>query len=187
MRYKVIGLTVGGLAAVVILALAAETFYAFAAPPQPLPLKTVQWFYEVGVTVDGVDRVASIGSGRRALRAAGEFYIVHARLLAPFGLRPTWNDGYVEVDTFAGNGATKPPEHFTVDEKAQAALDRETGRPGPQHLVRGAEQHEDLVFDLPRDVEQPAILFLPANDPAGVLSVLALQFWRPHRFNLRYD
>lgn len=185
--YKVIGWAIGTLAGVAGVALAAEAFYAFAVPPRPLPLKTIQWTYEVGVTVDGVDRVASIGKGRMAIKAAGEFYIVHARVLAPYGLRPEWSDSDVEVQTFAGSGATRPPQRFTIDEKAQALLDLETGRPGPRHLVEGAQRHEDLVFDLPRDVEQPAVVFLPANDPAGVLSVFAMQFWRPHRFNIRYD
>jgi hypothetical protein len=53
--------------------------------------------------------------------------------------------------------------------------------------VLGAAQHEDLVFDLPRNVEQPAILFLPANDPLGLLDLAFGRVWQPHRFNLRYD
>jgi hypothetical protein len=77
--------------------------------------------------------------------------------------------------------------HFAVDEAAQSVLDRETHRPGPVHFVRGAEQHEDLVFDLPRDVEQPGILFAPVNDPMGLLDIIFGRFWQPHRFNLRYD
>jgi hypothetical protein len=96
-------------------------------------------------------------------------YAVHARIVAPFGLRPT------------------PEQSFSVDERAQAFLDRKTGRPGPVHLVRGAQQHEDLIFDLPRNVEQPALVFLPANDPFGLVNLLFGEFWQPHRFNLRYD
>jgi hypothetical protein len=121
------------------------------------------------------------------VHAKGIFYIVHARILAPFGLRPTWHDSDVEVRTFAHTGATMPARRFTVDEHAQSVLDRLTGRPGPVHLVRGAQQHEDLVFDLPRNVEQPALLFLPANDPSAMVDVVFLRFWQPHRFNIRYD
>lgn len=159
----------------------------FGRPPQPLPLGTIQWFYETGATVDSVQRVAQIGLGPHALRAKGVFYIVHARILAPFGERPQWNDRDVVVKTFAGSGATMAPQQFSIDEAAQALLDRETGRPGPQHLVRGAEQREDLVFDLPRDVEQPGLIFIRANDPARLIDAAFLQFTQPHRFNLRYD
>jgi len=177
-------------AVVVLVALVAsfDVLQALGRPPQPLSLGTVQWFYEVGATVDRVERVSQIGAGRSKQRAKGEFYIVHARILAPFGLRPFWHDSDVEVRTFAGRGGTMPyGRRFTVDEQAQAVLDRQTHRPGPDHLVRGAEQHEDLVFDLPRNIEQPGLLFLPANDPFGLVSIVVGHFWAPHRFNLRYD
>jgi hypothetical protein len=175
----------GGFA--VVLAVSAEALLAFGRPPQPLPFGTVQWLDEVGATVDSVDRVPRIGSGRNAIRAKGEFYIVHARILAPFGLRPTWDDNDVEVWTFSGSGGTMRDRRFTIDERAQATLDRVTHRPGPRHLVRGAEQREDLVFDLPADVEQPGLLFLPANAPIGLAYIVFGRFWGPHRFNLRYD
>jgi hypothetical protein len=84
----------------------------------------------------------------------------------------------------------RPPQPLPLGEVQwfdERVLDRLTGRPGPHHLVRGAMQHEDLVFDLPRDVEQPAIVFLPANDPMGMLELAAGVFWQPHRFNIRYD
>jgi hypothetical protein len=174
-------------AAVVFLAVFAEITLAFGRPPQALPLGTIQWFYEVGATVDRVERTAQIGRGAQAIHADGEFYIVHARIIAPYGLRPAWSDREVEVRTFAGRGGTMHDVRFSVDERAQTLLDRETGRPGPEHLVRGAEQREVLVFDLPRNVEQPALLFLPANDPWGLLSIVVGEFWQPHRFNIRYD
>ena len=180
-------MTIGVVVGCYVLAAAGNAFLAFWRPPQPLPLGTVQWLGEVGATVDRVDRVAQIGSGATARRAAGQFYIVHARLIAPFGLRPTWHDSDVEVRTFSGSGGTMRDVTFKVDEKAQAVLDRQTGRPGPEHLVRGARQREDLVFDLPANVEQPGLVFLPANDPAALLDMLFGQFWQPHRFNLRYD
>ena len=166
---------------------AAVLFLAFARPPQPLPLGVVQWLHEAGVTVDAVDRVPRIEAGKRAALARGEFYVVHARVLAPFGLRPHWSDRDVEVRTFSCAGGTMRNRHFSIDEAAQAILDARTGRPGPHHVVLGAEQHEDLVFDLPRNVEQPGIVFWAANDPRGVLEILFGRVWQPHRFNLRYD
>ncbi len=177
----------GSVVAAWLFAMAAEVGLYFWMPPQPLPLRTIQWLGEVGVSVDSVDRVERLGTGASTLRPNGEFYIVHARVVAPFGLRPTWDDREVEVQTFAGVGGSMHDLRFAVDERAQARLDRVTGRPGPHHRVLGALQHEDLIFDLPRNVEQPAILFAPANDPSGLLAVAFGRFWQPHRFNIRYD
>lgn len=173
--------------AAVLLIIGAEVALALGRPPQPLPLGTVQWLGEAGATVDSVERVPQIGYGHEVRKARGIFYIVHARVIAPFGMRPTWHDSDVEVRTFSGSGGTMRGLRFSVDEQTQALLDRKTGRPGPEHLIRGAQQHEDLVFDLPRDVEQPALLFLPANDPMGMMDIVFGHLWQPHRFNLRYD
>ncbi len=178
---------IGIAVAAVALVVAADVLLAFERPPQPLRLGTIQWFDEVGATVDRVERVTRIGTGANFRTARGEFYVVHARILAPFGFRPNWDDAFVEVRTFSGHGGTMQDLRFTVDAQAQKILDRQTSRPGPEHLVRGAEQHEDLVFDLPRDVEQPGLVFLPANNPLGLVSLLFGHFWQPHRFNLRYD
>src|SRR6185437_2946263 len=115
-------------AGVVVLGVLALTF---GRPPQPLPLGTIQWFGEVGTTVDGVERVGHIGR----LRPHGVYYIVHARIIAPFGLRPTWHDSDVEVRTFAHTGATLPEATYRVAEAAQAELDRHTGRPGAVHEI----------------------------------------------------
>lgn len=177
-------LAVGAAAALLILG---ALFLTWGRPPQPLPFGTIQWLGEAGVTVDGVDRVPSISWAGKTIEARGQFYVVHARIVAPFGLRPEWHDREVEVRTFSGAGGTMHGLRFGVDEAAQTLLDRRTGRPGSDHLVRGASQREDLVFDLPRDVEQPGIVFDEANDPAGMLDWLFGRFWQPHRFNLRYD
>ena len=174
------GTLVAGAAGIAVLGVLALTF---GRPPQPLTLGTIQWLGEVGATVDSVERSDRIG----AERAKGVFYIVHARIIAPFGLRPTWHDSDVEVRTFSGSGGTMHGLRFAVAAKAQALLDKRTGRPGPIHLVRGATQHEDLVFDLPMEVEQPGLLFLPANDPMGLVEWIFGVPWQPHRFNLRFD
>ena len=179
--------TIAVLAGAYVVAALADAFFAFWRPAQPLPFGTVQWFDEVGATVDGVERVTQVGKGANARRPQGQFYIVHARIIAPFGFRPEWHDDDIEVQTFAGTGGTMHDLHFKVDERTQRLLDRQTGRPGPDHLVLGAQQHEDLVFDLPKNVEQPALVFLPANDRIALLGLLFGDFWQPHRFNLRYD
>jgi len=96
-----------------------------------------------------------------------------------------WPQPHAAIDQ--GPGGALPDLKFQGDKPAQAILDRQTGRPGPNHVVLGASQHEDLVFDLPRDVEQPGLVFLAGNNPAGLLDMLFGSFWQPHRFNLRYD
>lgn len=178
---------VATVAAVWLLFAAGVAFLAYARPPQPLTLGTMQWLGEAGVTVDGVDRVAQLRSGQRIVSAKGVFYIVHARIIAPFGFRPTWRDADVEVRTFAHTGRTGPEGTFAVDAGAQSVEDSLTGRPGPEHEVLGASQREDLIFDLPRNIEQPGIVFKAANDPMGLLNVLFWHAWQPRRFNLRYD
>lgn len=155
-------------------------------PPQPLALGEVQWAYETGFTVEGVDRLAALTRPGRALRARGQFYVVRVRVLAPFGERYHWDDRRVEVRTFSGSGGTMSERRFSVDPQAQALLDSTTGRRA-QHTVVGAEEHDRLVFDLPRDVEQPGLVFLDANDPWSLLDLLFGHVWQPARFNLRYD
>ncbi len=181
-------LSILALAAAWVLFAGFVTVMAFGRPPQPLPLGTIQWLGEAGVSVDSVDRVASLRAGSSVVRARGEFYVVHARIVAPYGLRPHWSDRDVEVRTFGHSGAVGPEGAvYSVDEAAQKLEDRLTGRPGPEHEVLGASRREDLVFDLPRNVEQPGIVFKAANDPMGLLEVFLWHVWQPHRFNLRYD
>ena len=181
-------LSIAAVAGVWLLFAGYVALLAFGRPPQPLAFGTVQWLGEAGVTVDGVDRMASLRAGTSVVRARGVFYVVHARIVAPFGLRPHWSDRGVEVFTFGHTGRTGPEgEAFGVDEAAQKLEDRLTGRPGPEHEVLGASRREDLVFDLPRNVEQPGIVFKAANDPMGLLEVFVWHVWQPHRFNLRYD
>lgn len=163
--------------------------FAFARPPQPLPLGTIQWDYETGFTVDGVDRADTIQDATRTYRARGQFYIVHARVLCPFGERFHWNDRDVAVETFSGSGgAQQSAQKFSVDEVIQRILDRRTHRLGPRHTILGASQREDLVFDLPKNIEQPALVFVVANNPFDLLDNLRDgRIWQPHRFNIRYD
>ncbi len=54
----------GSVMAAWLFATAAEVGLYFWRPPQPLPLGTIQWLGEVGVTVGSVDRVEHLGTGR---------------------------------------------------------------------------------------------------------------------------
>jgi hypothetical protein len=156
-------------------------------PPQALPFGTVIWWYETGFTVTGVERAKEIAFGGHRRHARGTYYIVDAKVIAPFGERYHWDDAKARVETFSGDGGTMRGLRFAVDEEAQALLDRSDGRPGPQHMVRGASQTERLVFDLPDDVEQPGLVFEDTLDPWNALDVIFGSIWEPHRFNLRYD
>lgn len=181
---------VGALAAALLAATGAAVVYAadiFWRPPQSLSFGQRQRRYETLFSVLGVQRVKSVEFGAQRLRANGTFYVVEAIVYCPFGERYHWNDDRVEVQTFSGSGGTMRDGRYTVDEAAQRLLDRADGRPGPSHEVRGASQHERLVFDLPDDVEQPGLVFLDANDPRNALDPTFGRIWEPHRFNLRYD
>lgn len=191
LRYKVImkNLFVGlAIAAAFALAglLCLEWAGATLRPPQPLPLGTLQWDYETAFTVDRVDRLDVLRVKGRSVRARGQFYVVDVRVLCPYGERYHWDDRRVEVRTFSGFGGTMRDRRFMPDPQAQALLDGTTGR-RVQHTVIGAQEHDRLVYDLPRNVEQPGIVFLDANDPSGLLDVIFGHFWQPARFNLRYD
>lgn len=185
--YRMASRIIALAASVWLLGLAMEAFLANERPPQPLAFGDWQWTGEVGMTVGGVTRTSRLSYQGQTIAARGEFYVVHALVCAPFGLRPHWDDADAIVRTFSGTGGTMRGLEWAVDEPAQHLLDRMTGRPGPQHEVRGALEHEDLVFDLPRDVEQPGFIFRVANQPARVLDWIFLSWWQPRRFNLRYD
>ena len=64
----------GSVLAAWLFAIAAEVGFYFWKQPQPLPLRTIQWLGEVGVTVDSADRVEHLGTGASRLRPNGEFY-----------------------------------------------------------------------------------------------------------------
>jgi hypothetical protein len=192
-RFIVAGLVaglVGGLMVVLLAVTGGAALYGldiYWRPPQPLDLGELQRVYETEFTVLRVDRAKTVAFGSQVRKAHGTFYIVEAAVYCPFGVRYHWSDARVEVRTFAGSGGTMRGRHFGVDEAAQRLLDAGDGRPGPNHLVRGASQHERLVFDLPDNVEQPGLVFLDANDPWNALDLPSGRIWEPHRFNLRYD
>lgn len=159
--------------------------------PEPLEFGTIQraYAFETGFTVDRVYRTRSIQVGRRVVRARGEFYVVDARVLCPFGDRYVWNDDRVHVETFSGLNGRMRNRHFrfAVASDAQHVVDAQDGRPGSAHLVLGRSRRERLVFDLPLDIEQPALVFDDANDPSNLPALLFGQPWQPARFNIRED
>lgn len=154
---------------------ALELAGAFFRPPQPLPLGTIQWSYETGFTVERVHRASQAVIAGVARRPRGEFYIVDVTVLCPFGERYHFDDRDIRVALFGGSGGSRRRGSWHAE------------NPTPSHEVLGASEHRRLIFDLPLDAEQPALVFDDANDPSHVLDLLLGSMWQPHRFNLRYD
>ena len=166
-----VGVALAAAAGVAIL----EVGGAFFRPPQPLSLGTVQWNYETGFSVESVRRTRQAFVGGVLRRAHGEFYVVNVAVLCPFGERYRFDGRTIRVELFGGSGGSWRRGWW-------APLN-----PGPPHEVLGASEHHALVFDLPRDAEQPGLVFSDANDPWHILDLLLGSTWQPHRFNLRYD
>ncbi|MDQ2663330.1 MAG: hypothetical protein M3Y18_04755 [Candidatus Eremiobacteraeota bacterium] len=154
-------------------------------PPQPVPLGATIWDYEHGFTVTAVRRTRVLRASGTTLRARGEFYVIEARVDCPFGERYVWDDSNAYVAEMA---RSRYGDRYGIAADAQRLLDREDGRPGSHHVVLGASQRERIVFDLPLDARQPALLFADTMGLGPIAdSVLALSIYHPNRFNLRYD
>ena len=133
----------------------------FGRPPQPVAFGTILWSYETGFTVSNVSRSDDAGGMTR--------YAVTARVFCPFGERYTWTPRSAHV--------------IDNDGRAYYAVSAT-----PEHKILGASDTEHLIFRLPRNIEQPALVF----DHAMGFAMMFGDFERgivsePHRFNLRYD
>jgi hypothetical protein len=153
-----------------------------ARPPMPLKFGRVAWDYECGFTVDRVERKNVVQHGLRVVRAHGALYLVHARVLCPFGERYRWDPSRAYV---ASEAAPWPTTRYAVDPTAQAIVDARAGTP---HSVPGASESETLAFDLPTDIPQPALIFTDTIGFATFFDNARVgRVYIPHRFNLRHD
>ena len=149
--------------AVCLLGLAAYAASIFGRPPMPVALGAVLWDDETGFTVTKVAH-HPVSSGTSA-------YEVTVRIYCPFGERYAWTPRSAHV--FDNNGRTY---YATAGSAA--------------HRILGAAENEHLTFLLPRNVEQPALVFddtLSLWSVAGALRAGPAELYEPHRFNLRYD
>lgn len=177
--FLAIGIAVGAVVAML------DLLNATSRPPQPVPLGAKIWDYEHAFTVTAVRRTRVLRGSGTTLRAHGEFYVIEARVVCPFGERYVWDDSNAYVAEMA---RSRYAHRYVIAVNAQRLLDREDGRPGPRHMVLGASQRERIVFDLPLDARQPALLFADTMGLGPIAdSVLALSIYHPNRFNLRYD
>jgi len=151
-------------------------------PPMPLKLGKLVWDYECGFTVDRVERKAAVRRGLRTAHGRGTLYVVHVRVVCPFGERYRWDPSRAYV---VSEAAPWPSTRYAVDSGAQAIVDERAGTP---HTVLGARDSEMLAFDLPTDIPQPALIF---TDTLGFRTFLdnarVGRLYLPLRFNLRYD
>ena len=139
-----------------------------ARPPMPLKLGRLVWDYECGFTVERVERKDVVQRG--------------LRVVCPFGERYRWDSSRAYV---VSEATPWPPTRYAPDPSAQAIVD---ARAATSHTVLGARELETLVFDLPNDIPQPALIF---TDTIGFNAFLDSarvgRLYMPHRFNLRYD
>lgn len=129
-------------------------------PPSPLPLGKVIWDYETGFTVTGVTRTPS---------PDGQFYAVRIRVFCPYGERYQWSSQSAHV--------------IDNDGKSYYAI-----KGTPPHTILGASDTETLLFDLPKTIAQPALVFDDTQQFADIFDELrAGRIYERYRFNLRYD
>jgi len=153
-----------------------------ARPPMPLKFGRVAWDYECGFTVDRVERKGVVERGLRVVHARGALYLVHARVLCPFGERYRWDPSRAYV---VSEASPWPATRYTVDSSAQAIVD---ARAATAHSVPGASESETLAFDLPVDIPQPALIFTDTIGFATFFDNARVgRIYMPHRFNLRQD
>jgi hypothetical protein len=151
-------------------------------PPMPQRFGRLVWDYECGFTVDRVERKDTLGRGLRIAHARGTFYVVHARVVCPFGDRYRWNSSSAYV---VSESSPWSATHYAIDAGAQAIVD---ARAGSAHEILGARELETLVFDLPKDLPQPALIFADTIGSGAFFGNLRVgRLYMPRRFNLRYD
>lgn len=144
----------------VILAGAIYLLSIYGRPPRPVALGKVVWDYETGFTVTGVTRTPLPG---------GERYTVHIRVFCPYGERYQWSSSSAHVIDNDG----KP--YYAV-----------AGTPA--HKVLGASDSETMIFNLPRTIEQPALVFDDTQEFVNIFDELRVgRIYERYRFNLRYD
>lgn len=144
-----------------VLGLSGYLVSIYGRPPMPVPLGRVIWEYETGFTVTHVTR--------RPLNAATTAYGVTVRVFCPFGERYRWTPRSAHVLDNSGR----------VYYAAAAT---------PEHKIVGASETEQMTFELPSGVEQPALVFDEAMSPAAIFDDLRVgRIYERHRFNLRYD
>jgi len=153
-----------------------------ARPPMPLKFGRLVWDYECGFTVDRVERKDVVQRGLRVGHARGTFYVVHARVVCPFGERYRWDASRAYV---VSEAAPRQATIYASDPAGQAIVD---DRAATAHVILGASELETLVFDLPKDIAQPALLFADTLGPGAFFDNARVgRLYVPRRFNLRYD
>jgi hypothetical protein len=179
LRYVKPVLNWGGSVLAVLLVLFAMG--TIASPLQPYGINEPYCWDEFCFRTTAVKRVKSIGDGTGHVNAHGTFYIVDAKLDAPWWGRFWWSPDAVYV-------LTRDGQRFEYSPQAQRAIDALTGRLSTCHEILGAAETETIVFDLPDDAVQPRLVVRDTEGFEGFVGAMRLGRWPLNpAFNLRYD
>lgn len=179
LRYVKPVLAWGGSAFAALLVLYAA--FAIAEPLKPYDINQPYCWDEFCFRTTAVKRVKTIGEGAQQVTAHGIFYVVDAKMEAPWWGRFWWGPDAVYVLTRDGG-------HYAPSALGQHAMDAITGRSSACHEILGAAETETIVFDLPESAVQPRLLVRDTLGFEGFVGAMRIGRGRINpAFNLRYD
>lgn len=168
------------LAVAAVAGAAAIVGLALIEPIQPHALNDPACWDEYCFSVTSVQRYKTLGTGASRAVASGTFYVVRARMEAPWWGRYEWGNGAVFVLDDVGNT-------YEYSRTGQRALGGIASARALCHEVLGAAETETLVFDLPTGVVQPRLMIRDITGLEGVMNGLRIGGYDKAGFNLRYD
>ena len=170
-----------GIAVVLSLSIAFVAAASLIQPLEPHGLGERYCWDEFCFSVESVSRVKSLGYRHHRADARGEFYVVTARMEAPWWGRFPWSPDAVFVTDYNGT-------NYRYSNEGQAIVDLKNHKAPGCHEVPGAAEKETIVFDLPSGIEQPRLLIRDTLGFEGLLGAWrAKSFSARPGFNLRYD
>ncbi|HEY6357992.1 MAG TPA: hypothetical protein VIX35_07085, partial [Vicinamibacterales bacterium] len=179
LRYVKPALGWAGSALAVLLVL--YTTLAIASPLQPYGINQPYCWDEFCFRTTAVKRAKTIGKGVQQVAAHGTFYIVEAKMEAPWWGRFWWSPDAVYV-------LTRDDRRYEHSAQGQRVIDELAGRSSACHEILGAAETETIVFDLPDDAIQPRLLVRDTLGFEGFMG--AMRIGHAHvnpAFNLRFD
>ncbi len=165
------------LLALIVLSAAFE----LAQPLQPYGLRDRYCWDEFCFSVQAVQRTKTLRAGHLSATAQGTFYVVTAKMEAPWWGRFDWGPDAVYVTDYDGTD-------YRYSVAGQRIADLQSKHATGCHQIPGATETETIVFDLPDAVVQPRLLVRDTLGFEGLLGGWRDSFYyvKPG-FNLRYD
>lgn len=179
LRYVKPVLALGGSVFAALLVLYATL--SIVSPLQPYGINEPYCWDEFCFRTTAVKRVKTIGEGAQRVTASGTFYIVEAKMEAPWWGRFWWSPDAVYA-------VTRDDQRYEHSAQGQRAIDALTGRSSACHEILGAAETETIVFDLPDDAVQPRLLVRDTLGFEGFIGGMRIGHGGVNpAFNLRYD